>query len=109
MREAVAGWPVLLRLALRRDRWLLSSWVLGLALMAGFSAAATVDLYPTEQSRVEAAATINASGADTVVIGTPIDLRRVVDFALPAVRVRYDLQEIGTPTLHDVLSERGFL
>jgi len=36
-------------------------------------------------------------------------VRRVVNFALPAVRVRYDLQEIGTPTLHDVLSERGFL
>lgn len=53
--------------------------------------------------------TINASGADLVVIGTPIDLRRVVDIKLPAVRVRYDLQEIGRPTLADVLSERGFI
>jgi predicted GTPase len=53
--------------------------------------------------------TINASGADLVVIGTPIDLRRIVDIKLPAVRVRYDLQEIGSPTLADILSERGFI
>jgi predicted GTPase len=53
--------------------------------------------------------TINASGADLVVIGTPIDLRRVVDIKLPAVRVGYDLQEIGRPTLEDVLMEKGFI
>ena len=53
--------------------------------------------------------TINASGADVVVIGTPIDLRRIVNIKLPAVSVRYDLQEIGHPTLEDVLSERGFI
>ncbi len=53
--------------------------------------------------------TINASGAEVVVIGTPIDLRRIVDIKLPAVRVGYDLQEIGRPTLRDVLSERGFI
>jgi ABC-2 type transport system permease protein len=73
VRESVVGWPVLLRLALRRDRWLLSSWVLGLALMAGFSAAATVDLYPTEQSRVEAAQTINASAAVVALYGRIYD------------------------------------
>lgn len=81
---------------------------------------ATYDKYPgigvllpamgySEQQLADLAATINASGADSVVIGTPIDLRRVVDLQIPAVRVRYDLQEIGTPTLHDVLTERGFL
>jgi len=53
--------------------------------------------------------TINASGADLVVIGTPIDLRRIIDIKLPAVRVKYDLQEIGQPTLADILSERGFV
>jgi predicted GTPase len=53
--------------------------------------------------------TINVSGADVVVIGTPIDLRRIVDIKLPAVRVGYDLQEIGHPTLADILSERGFI
>jgi predicted GTPase len=53
--------------------------------------------------------TINASGADVVVIGTPMDLRRIVNIKLPAVQVSYDLQEIGHPTLEDVLSERGFI
>ncbi|MEZ5126669.1 MAG: cyclic 2,3-diphosphoglycerate synthase [Thermoleophilia bacterium] len=63
----------------------------------------------SEQQLADLSATINASGADVVVIGTPIDLRRVVDIKLPAVRVRYDLQEIGSPTLADILSQRGFI
>ena len=54
-------------------------------------------------------ATINASGADAVVIGTPMDLRRIVKIKIPAVQVGYDLQEIGHPTLRDVLSERGYI
>jgi len=38
------------------------------------------------------------------VIGTPIDLRRVIDIRKPAVRVRYDLEIIvGEPTLQDIL------
>jgi predicted GTPase len=53
--------------------------------------------------------TINTSGAELVVIGTPIDLRRIVNIKIPAVRVGYDLQEIGHPTLRDILSERGFI
>jgi len=53
--------------------------------------------------------TINSSGAELVVIGTPMDLRRIIDIKLPAVQVKYDLQEIGSPTLADVLSERGFV
>ena len=53
--------------------------------------------------------TINASGADLVVIGTPMDLRRIIDVKLPAVQVKYDLQEIGSPTLRDILVERGFI
>lgn len=48
--------------------------------------------------------TINAVECDAVVIGTPIDLRRVVNINKPAVRVKYELQEIGYPTLADVLS-----
>jgi predicted GTPase len=63
----------------------------------------------SEQQLKDLETTINASGADVVVIGTPIDLRRVVNIKLPAVSVRYDLQEIGHPTLQDVLSERGFI
>ena len=63
----------------------------------------------SDQQLKDLQATINASGADLVVIGTPMDLRRIIDIKLPAVQVKYDLQEIGSPTLADVLSERGFI
>lgn len=69
MREQSAGWETTLRLALRRDRIMLTSWVIGLAATAGFSAAATVDLYPTEDSRVAAAETINSSAAIVALYG----------------------------------------
>ena len=42
-----------------------------------------------------------------MLIGTPIDLRRVIDFDKPALRVTYRLQELGEPTLADLLAERG--
>jgi predicted GTPase len=50
--------------------------------------------------------TINAAEADLVIIGTPIDLNRVVRMNKPSQRVRYELQEIGKPTLEDVLKAR---
>ncbi len=49
--------------------------------------------------------TINSSDAELVIIGTPIDLRRVMNLNKPAVRVKYELQEIGKPDLQDVLSD----
>ncbi|MCF7876271.1 cyclic 2,3-diphosphoglycerate synthase [Candidatus Bipolaricaulota bacterium] len=49
-------------------------------------------------------ATIKNCSPDAVVIGTPIDLRRLIDFEVPTTRVTYELQEIGSPTLADVLS-----
>lgn len=52
--------------------------------------------------------TINAVECDAVVIGTPIDLRRIVNIKKPSVRVTYELQEIGKPTLADILKEKGF-
>ncbi len=58
--------------------------------------------YGDEQTR-ELAETINAVPADLVVIATPIDLRHLITFEKPTVRVRYELQEIGSPTLVDVL------
>jgi predicted GTPase len=61
--------------------------------------------YSDEQIR-ELQSTINHMPVDLVVIGTPIDLRRVMDLKIPAVRVRYELQEIGTPTLAEVLENR---
>jgi predicted GTPase len=53
--------------------------------------------------------TIERSDADLVVIGTPIDLRRVIDFDKPALRVTYRLHELGEPTLADLLAERGLI
>ena len=52
-------------------------------------------------------ATINRVDCDTVVIGTPIDLRRVVKIKKPSVRVRYELAEITKPGLKEILE--GFL
>jgi predicted GTPase len=47
---------------------------------------------------------IDAADVDLVVIGTPIDLRHVIDIRKPAVRVRYDLEVLeGEPTLQDIL------
>jgi predicted GTPase len=53
--------------------------------------------------------TINRSDADLVLIGTPIDLRKLIDLDKPALRVTYRLQEIGEPTMKDVLAEKGLL
>ncbi|MCK4594227.1 GTPase, partial [bacterium] len=46
---------------------------------------------------------------DSVIIGTPIDLRRIIDIACPSTRIGYELQEIGRPNLEDVLRKRGFI
>jgi predicted GTPase len=49
--------------------------------------------------------TINDTPCDVVVIGTPIDLNRIVKINKPTVRVTYELQEIGSPNLQQVLEE----
>jgi predicted GTPase len=51
--------------------------------------------------------TIARSDADLVLIGTPIDLRRIIDLDKPALRVTYRLEEIGEPTLEEILRARG--
>src|SRR5213595_2477938 len=53
--------------------------------------------------------TIARCDADLVLIGTPIDLRKVIDIDTPALRVTYRLQEMGEPTLKDVLVEKGLI
>jgi predicted GTPase len=50
--------------------------------------------------------TINRTPCDLVLVGTPIDLRRVLKLDRPAQRVRYELQEVGQPTLADLLKEK---
>ncbi|NUM81432.1 GTPase [bacterium] len=47
--------------------------------------------------------TINKVPCDVVVIGTPIDLTRLIKIKKPTVRVRYDLQEIGQPNLEKII------
>jgi len=51
-------------------------------------------------------ATINKVDCDLIIIATPIDLGRIVKFKKPTVRVGYDLQEIGTPTLEEILKKK---
>lgn len=50
------------------------------------------------------AETIDAAEADVVVTGTPIDLGRLIDVRHPIRRARYELEEVGRPTLADVLA-----
>ncbi len=51
-------------------------------------------------------ATIKAADVDLVIVGTPIDLTRVIKLDKPYQRVRYELQEIGRPTLTDILMKK---
>lgn len=48
--------------------------------------------------------TIEAVDCDAVIIGTPIDLSKIIKIDKPSVRIQYRLQEIGDPTLDHVLS-----
>ncbi|MHB8079092.1 MAG: cyclic 2,3-diphosphoglycerate synthase [Candidatus Krumholzibacteriia bacterium] len=59
--------------------------------------------YGEEQMR-DLERTIEAVECDTVVIGTPIDLSRIIKIRKPTVRVGYELQEIGRPDLPELLA-----
>jgi predicted GTPase len=78
---------------------------------------ATYEKYPTtgkilpamgygEQQTRELEYTIRNADVDIVIIATPIDLKRVIRIEKPVQRVRYDLQEIGQPTLTDILTAK---
>jgi predicted GTPase len=56
---------------------------------------------PAQLDELELA--IEKTPCDVVVIGTPMDLRHVISLDVPAVRVTYELEEIGTPTLREVI------
>lgn len=49
--------------------------------------------------------TINQTDCDTVIIGTPIDLSRVIDIHKPHTRVHYELNEVGGQTINQVLDQ----
>ena len=84
------------------------------------SIAATLEEYPHvgallpamgygKKQRDDLRETISRCDPDLVLIGTPIDLRRLIDFDRPALRITYRLQEIGEPTLADVLAQYGLI
>lgn len=50
--------------------------------------------------------TLNKVDAELVIVGTPIDLAGIIEVNKPMLRVRYELQEIGVPTLYDLLKEK---
>lgn len=88
MTGQLLGTGALVRLALRRDRWLIPAVVLGFAGMAASSAAATVGLYPDEASRRQAALTINATPALVALYGPiydPSSLGAIASFKLTAL------------------------
>lgn len=58
----------------------------------------------SDEQIADLAATIDASDAEVVIIATPVDLRSIATISKPAVRVRYELAEIGPKTLKDALS-----
>ena len=58
-----------------------------------------------EQQMTDLKLTIDRVDCDLVLIATPIDLRRTIRFEKPAMRVGYELQEIGKPDLDDILSK----
>lgn len=73
MTETLAGTGVLVRLALRRDRWLLPLWILGFAFIAYSTAVAGAELYPDVASRIGAATALNATASVVALFGRIYD------------------------------------
>ena len=51
-------------------------------------------------------ATIRRVPCDLVIIATPVDLTRIIRIEKPMVRVRYELKEVSTPDLEEILKAR---
>lgn len=58
-----------------------------------------------DQQLKDLEATINGTDCDAVIIGTPIDLNRIINIKKPNTRVYYDLQEIGNPDLSEIIDD----
>lgn len=87
--SATAGWPLLLRLALRRDRVLAGVWVAVLVMMSVASAAATPSLYADQADRVHAAEALNASPAIVALYGPVLDVTSEGELAMTKMTVLY--------------------
>ncbi len=59
-----------------------------------------------DKQRADLEATIRATPCDLILIATPINLGRIITIDKPHQRVRYELQEIGAPTLKDILHDK---
>ncbi len=59
----------------------------------------------SDQQLKDLEATINACDCDSVIIGTPIDLNRIINIKKPNTRVYYDLEEIGYPKLSHIINQ----
>jgi len=59
-----------------------------------------------EQQVRDLQATVDQVDCEAIVIGTPIDLGRLLTFKVPVTRVRYELQEIGLPNLCKIIERR---
>lgn len=58
-----------------------------------------------EQQLRDLEETINRTDCDSIIVGTPIDLTRIININKPYTRVHYDLDEIGSPNLHAILAD----
>jgi predicted GTPase len=58
-----------------------------------------------KQQMADLEATINRTECDAIVIGTPINLNRFIKINKPSTRVYYELAEIGSPNLQEIISE----
>ena len=58
-----------------------------------------------EQQLKDLEETINNTDCDSVIIGTPIDLSRIININKPCTRVHYDLEEISSPNLNEILQD----
>lgn len=58
-----------------------------------------------EQQLRDLEETINKTDCDAVIIGTPIDLTRIININKPCTRVHYELDEVGSPNLDEILND----
>ncbi|MDQ0754504.1 ABC transporter permease [Arthrobacter sp. B3I4] len=73
MPETLAGTGALVRLGLRRDRWLLPMWLAGFTVVAYSTALSGAELFPDLRSRIEAATALNATASMVAMFGRIYD------------------------------------
>jgi predicted GTPase len=59
----------------------------------------------SDEQVADLGATIEAADCDIVMIASPVDLRKLLQLKKPAVRVRYEMRELGPPHLGAIVRE----